>query len=61
MFGFGPEGTRGGLDLFHFAVTFAGFVFAIGGVVISSTCVCCCGLVILAWGLAYFTANNEDV
>jgi hypothetical protein len=48
------------MDYFHFTVVFAGFCSAVGGVVISSPCIGWCGLVVMAWGLAYFVANNDD-
>jgi len=51
---------RIGVDLFHFAIAFAGLVLAIGGVVISSICVVSCGLLGLLWGMAYFAVNNGD-
>lgn len=55
------EGLRSGLDFFHFAVAFAGICFAVAGVVISSPCIGCCGLLVTAWGLTYFVANNDDL
>lgn len=60
MYKLSTEGVRGGVDLFHFAVGFAGFVFTVGGVVISSPCVMCSGLLLSAWALAYFFVNNEE-
>ena len=53
--------NRNCLDLFHFAIAFAGLVLAAGGVVISSLCVVCCGLLGLLWGMAYFAVNNSDI
>jgi hypothetical protein len=61
MFDLRVEGVRGAVDLFHFAVGFAGFAFAAGGVVISSPCVGCMGLLLFAWGVAYFFVNNDEV
>jgi hypothetical protein len=56
-----PEGFRSGVDYFHFTVVFAGFCFAVGGVVISSPCIGCCGLVLMAWGLVYFAVNDYEL
>jgi hypothetical protein len=60
MFGQKIEGTRSAVDLFHFGVAFTGFVFAVGGVVISAQCVCCVGLLLLAWGVAYFAVDQSE-
>jgi hypothetical protein len=60
MFGQKIEGIRSAVDLFHFAVAFTGFVFAVGGVVVSAPCVCTVGLLLLAWGVAYFAANQSE-
>jgi hypothetical protein len=54
------EDAPGGVEDFYFAVVFAGFVLAVGGVVVSSVCVASWGLAVLAWGLAYFAVTNGD-
>jgi len=56
-----PDGFRSGLDYFHFTVVFAGFCFAAGGAVLSSPLIGCCGLAVMAWGLAYFAVNDDDL
>jgi hypothetical protein len=54
------DGFRSGWDYFHFALAAAGFFLAVGGAVLSSPCLGCCGLVVMAWGVAYFVVNNSD-
>lgn len=49
--------TRGPLDNIHFTLAFVGFLLGVGGVVIASVPVATCGLMVLAWGLAYFAVN----
>jgi len=61
MYSDASEGLRSGVDNFHFTVVFGGFCFAVAGVVISSPCIGCGGLLILAWGMAYFAVNNDTL
>ena len=46
--------TRGAKDYFHFGLTGLGIVIAVIGVVIVSWRTVVCGLVLIAFGLAYF-------
>lgn len=54
------EGSRNQWDFFHFAIAFGGFCLALGGVVLSSICIAISGLIIFAWGMAYFVAHNDE-
>lgn len=51
------KSTRGPLDNIHFTLVFVGFLCGVGGVIIASVPVAICGLIVMAWGLAYFAAN----
>ena len=50
---------KGPLDFFHFALAFFGLIIALTGVVITSVRVTLCGLVVLAWGFAYFYTRRD--
>ncbi len=51
---------RDPLDLIHFGISFAGFIVAVGGVVISSLAVAVGGLALLLIGLAYFSMADAS-
>jgi hypothetical protein len=50
--------SRTAKDFFHFALTALGVIFALGGVIIVSWRTVVCGLVIIAFGLAYFLVED---
>jgi hypothetical protein len=50
--------NRRGKDYFHFGLTSLGVVFCIIGVVIVSWRTVACGLVLTAFGLAYFALED---
>lgn len=51
--------TRGPRDYFHFGVIFLGALIAISGVVTVSVRAAVCGLVLIAFGMAYFLVTGS--
>lgn len=51
--------TRGPKDFFHFGITFLGILFAVAGVVMSSDQIAIAGLVLIAWGMAFFLVHSR--
>lgn len=47
-------------DYFHFGVTCLGVIIAIAGVVTTSIPTAICGLVLIAFGLAYFVMQSSE-
>jgi hypothetical protein len=50
--------SRGPKDYFHFGITFFGLIIGIGGVITVSITGTICGLVLVAFGMAYFLVEN---
>jgi hypothetical protein len=55
------EYIRSPLDFFHFGVVSLGIVLALAGVVITSVRVVLLGLVLVAWGGAYFYTESDPI
>lgn len=51
--------TRGPKDFFHFGIIFLGVLFAISGVVITSIRIAILGLVLIAFGMAFFLVHSH--
>jgi hypothetical protein len=49
---------RNPLDFVHYAICFAGFITAVGGIVISSITFSVAGLALMLIGFAYFAATG---
>ncbi|HEY2083713.1 MAG TPA: hypothetical protein VGI88_13095 [Verrucomicrobiae bacterium] len=47
-------------DYFHFGVTCLGVIIHVAGVVTTSLAAAICGLVLIAFGLAYFVMQDAD-
>ena len=45
-------------DYFHFGVTFLGVIIGIAGVVTLTVATAICGLVLIAFGMAYFLVES---
>jgi len=52
------ESERGPWDFIMFGITFFGFVFALGGVIIASTGVAITGLAAMALGFFYYSVQR---
>lgn len=50
--------SRGPLDYFHFAVAFFGLILTVAGVITTSPGFAIFGVLVLAFGLAYFLMQN---
>jgi hypothetical protein len=52
--------SRGPTDYFHFGVTCLGAIIGIAGVVTVTVPTVICGLVLIAFGLAYFLMHSSE-
>jgi len=50
---------RSPLDFFHFTIASLGFLIAGGGIIVASVRVALLGLIMFAWGFAYFCAQPD--
>jgi hypothetical protein len=50
--------SRGPTDCFHFAITCLGAIIGIAGVITTTMATSICGLVLIAFGLAYFLMQS---